>query len=50
MDQQWPWWDIPRIFVRIGARFAGIWLVKCAQVARVVFFGPGVFTPESTLS
>jgi hypothetical protein len=25
-------------------------LLLCAQVACVVFFGPGVFTPESTLS
>jgi hypothetical protein len=39
MDQQWPWWGIPRIFVRIGARASPEFGLLCAQVvACVVFF------------
>jgi hypothetical protein len=42
MGQQWHWWDIPRIFVRIGA--------FRRNLACYVRKSPGVFTPESTLS
>jgi hypothetical protein len=35
MGQQWPWWDIPRIFMGIVSPEFGL---LGAQVACVVFF------------
>jgi hypothetical protein len=39
-----------RDFLCASARVSPEFGLLCAQVACVVFFGPGVFTPESTLS
>jgi hypothetical protein len=53
MAREWTSNDLggaSREFLCASARVAPEFGLLCAQVACVVFFGPGVFTPESTLS
>jgi hypothetical protein len=53
MAREWTINDLggaSREFLCASARVSPEFGLLCAQVACVVFFGPGVFTPESTLS